>query len=391
MENPSVMIAELNERIGKNNQAIIDYKKIIGKALSKLDISLFKGSLLEVQHTKTTEVMLDLQAEKDRRAQYEEIKARVDEENSRIKKLDGEIREKEKEFAPHYGKLGEIAYRYFKENPEAAEPYEGLFRDLVACEGDIGRIQKSIIESERASIQKNAFFKFFDVGKKFYQQGALKSKQKRYENLLILAGRNVASSEFFSLLNAEAVSQGLVQKIADMKVALKKLEDDRAEMVKVRDEYMLKLEAITGGEKIDRFAAKIEDSINAKEKVLNACYINFADMYLENQKLLKIHEIDEAVVRNVRVIQALQKENREYEKLLRRFKASLEIQGIRKKIDAHKKRIEMLEKEIAKRIEEKESTIKMIHQLEEEEKKQEEIRGPEETLVLQSEDVSVDA
>jgi hypothetical protein len=33
----------------------------------------------------------------------------------------------------------------------------------------------------------------------------------------------------------------------------------------------------------------------------------------------------------------------------------------------------------------------MIHQLEEEEKKQEEIRGPEETLVLQSEDVSVDA
>jgi len=104
-----------------------------------------------------------------------------------------------------------------------------------------------------------------------------------------------------------------------------------------------------------------------------------------------LHESDEAMARNIRVVQALQKENRDYEKLLRRFQASLAITGIRKKIEVDKKRIEMLDKEILRRTEEKEGIQKSIRQLEEEEKTQVKIRGPEETLFLHGEDAAGEA
>lgn len=391
MESPSAMIAELNDRIGKNNRSISDYKKMLGKILSGMDIALFKGSLLELQHSKTTETELTLQSDKERLAQYRSVKARFDEENERIQKRNREILEKEREFSPHYGRLGEIAYHFYKENPDECEAYGDIFRELSSCETDVGRIQKNVIDTERASAQKNAFFKFLDLGKKLYLQGSLKSKQKRYENLLVTAGKDVAVSELFTLLGTDSIPQVLVKKVGEMKAVLKRLEDERAEMVKVREEYALQLDEITGGEKPDRFAGRLEGSIKAGERTLSECLVKFADMYLENQKALGLHESDEAMARNIRVVQALQKENRDYEKLLRRFQASLAITGIRKKVDANKKRIEMLDKEILRRTEEKEGIQKSIRQLEEEEKTQVKIRGPEETLFLHGEDAAGEA
>jgi hypothetical protein len=391
MESPSAMIAELNDRIGKNNRSISDYKRMLGKILSGMDIAVFKGSLLELQHSKTTETELTLQSGKERLAQYRSVKARFDEENERIQKRNREILEKEREFSPHYGRLGEIAYHFYKENPDECEAYGDIFRELSFCETDVGRIQKNVIDTERASAQKNAFFKFLDLGKKLYLQGSLKSKQKRYENLLVTAGKDVAVSELFTLLGTDSIPQVLVKKVGEMKAVLKKLEDERAEMVKVREEYALQLDEITGGEKSDRFAGRLEGSIKAGERTLSECLVKFADMYLENQKALGLHESDEAMARNIRVIQALQKENRDYEKLLRRFQASLAITGIRKKIEVDKKRIEMLDKEILRRTEEKEGIQKSIRQLEEEEKTQVKIRGPEETLFLHGEDAAGEA
>jgi hypothetical protein len=385
------MIAELNDRIGKNNRSISDYKRMLGKILSGMDIAVFKGSLLELQHSKTTETELTLQSGKERLAQYRSVKARFDEENERIQKRNREILEKEREFSPHYGRLGEIAYHFYKENPDECEAYGDIFRELSFCETDVGRIQKNVIDTERASAQKNAFFKFLDLGKKLYLQGSLKSKQKRYENLLVTAGKDVAVSELFTLLGTDSIPQVLVKKVGEMKAVLKKLEDERAEMVKVREEYALQLDEITGGEKSDRFAGRLEGSIKAGERTLSECLVKFADMYLENQKALGLHESDEAMARNIRVIQALQKENRDYEKLLRRFQASLAITGIRKKIEVDKKRIEMLDKEILRRTEEKEGIQKSIRQLEEEEKTQVKIRGPEETLFLHGEDAAGEA
>jgi len=391
MESPSAMIAELNDRIGKNNRSISDYKRMLGKILSGMDIAVFKGSLLELQHSKTTETELTLQSGKERLAQYRSVKARFDEENERIQKRNREILEKEREFSPHYGRLGEIAYHFYKENPDECEAYGDIFRELSFCETDVGRIQKNVIDTERASAQKNAFFKFLDLGKKLYLQGSLKSKQKRYENLLVTAGKDVAVSELFTLLGTDSIPQVLVKKVGEMKAVLKRLEDERAEMVKVREEYALQLDEITGGEKSDRFAGRLEGSIKAGERTLSECLVKFADMYLENQKALGLHESDEAMARNIRVVQALQKENRDYEKLLRRFQASLAITGIRKKIEVDKKRIEMLDKEILRRTEEKEGIQKSIRQLEEEEKTQVKIRGPEETLFLHGEDAAGEA
>ena len=56
MENPAAMIAEHNEHIEKNNRTINDYKKILGRTLSGMDISSFKGSILESPHNKTAEI-----------------------------------------------------------------------------------------------------------------------------------------------------------------------------------------------------------------------------------------------------------------------------------------------------------------------------------------------
>jgi len=269
MESPSAMIAELNDRIGKNNRSISDYKRMLGKILSGMDIAVFKGSLLELQHSKTTETELTLQSGKERLAQYRSVKARFDEENERIQKRNREILEKEREFSPHYGRLGEIAYHFYKENPDECEAYGDIFRELSSCETDVGRIQKNVIDTERASAQKNAFFKFLDLGKKLYLQGSLKSKQKRYENLLVTAGKDVAVSELFTLLGTDSIPQVLVKKVGEMKAVLKRLEDERAEMVKVREEYALQLDEITGGEKSDRFAGRLEGSIKAGEWTLS--------------------------------------------------------------------------------------------------------------------------
>ena len=159
-----------------------------------------------------------------------------------------------------------------------------------------------------------------------------------------------------------------------------KTEDERDRVSGKSSDLAEKLFELTGGDRTGKFVSRLEDTVKNGEKLLNESYLRFAETFFENQKAFPAKDIDDSIAKSVKAIQSLQKENRDHEKMLKRYQAHIAVLETRKKVENAKKRIEMINRDIMRKNEEKEAIQKSIEKLEEEEKAQLKARGPEDTL-----------
>lgn len=371
------LITKYNEKIDRANDEIKECFVEIGRQLNNFPLKSFTKTPLSTLSRDARKIQSSIENYDRQIQRIADILQRNEEMKQERQALNANIDSIENENIPVYAKIGEEAFRIYKETPAQFHEYAEIFSTVMEQKNELIQMERDIAALDSEQQQKGFFGKIVDKGQATYLRGRklvrMKSLSKYYEQI----GEKVCNSDFIEQAESQSL-HAVAKPYYDNMQRREELNDQLKQLIEEQEKLDQELIDLTGEQKAGRRMDELR--IAAKDEKNNLLGI-FERMGITYYKAAREEmESNEKIDQNVERIEELEKNIETSKKVIERVEADIEAEKLSADIQRMERNITSLEEDIARSQERIAQLKDEIESTEKEKAKYEKIRGPKEQL-----------
>lgn len=377
MDKRRELIGKLSSKISASEEEIRNLYIDIGDKLSSLGQKNFTSTPIATLHKDAKKLQTSLKTYQKQIERIEEINQRIDEIRDERQALEENIKDIEKQNIPLYGRIGEAAFRVYRETPAQFHEYADIFSSVMEHKNEILQMERDIDAIDSDQTDRGFFEKLKEKGQSALLKGKrlvrMRTTNKHFQEI----GEKLCNTNFFEAAENDELNKE-VEPYRQNQNKIAQLEDQKKDLLKEQEKLNLELQDIAGEvrpqKKIDELRVIIKD----EEKNLNQILERMGTVYYKS----KPEEIpaDDRVEKDAAEIKQHEDEITAAQESIKKLEASLEADRLGEDINRMEKNIASLQEDIKRSEERIEHLRHEIEQTQKEKERLEEIRGAEEDL-----------
>lgn len=303
---------------------------------------------------------------------------RIDDIAQKISQHETDLRELAQQNIPHYEKIGQAAFEYYRENPFVDQEYADVFRDLLQTRDDLQELEKSIRDTQRDIDNKPMIERMVSRGRLALLKSRRTARINAFPKMYRTAGERIGTSEFLSMNQDESIAGVAGPFLENMR----RMESVRTSLSRLQSEKKsleAELAELCDGKKPARRVSDLEAAIRSAQEELAGKYREIGRIYRES--LSSESETLPEIADYLKSVSEIEKENSLRKKQIDRLKAAIDIERLTRDSLSMQHSIQQMEDQIQRQQSEIAELNGKIAEVEQEKKKLMKVRGAEETLL----------
>jgi predicted nucleic acid-binding Zn-ribbon protein len=377
MDKRRELIGKLSSKISSNEEKIKNLYIDIGDKLSSLGQKNFTNTPIATLYKDVKKMQTSLKTYQKQIERIEEITERIEEIRNERQALEENVADIEKQNIPLYGRIGETAFKVYKETPAQFHEYADIFSSVMEHKNEILQMERDIDAIDSNQTERSFFEKLKDKGQAALLKGKrmvrMRTTNKHFQEI----GEKLCNTNFFDAAESEEL-QKEVGPYRQNQNNIAQLEDQKKDLLKEQEKLNLELQDIAGEARPQKKIDELRVIIRDEEKNLNQILERMGTVYFKS----KPEEIpaDDQIEKVTAEIKQIEDEITAAQESIKKLEASLEADRLGEDIKRMEKNIASLQEDIKRSEERIDHLQHEIGQTQKEKEKLEKIRGAEEDL-----------
>jgi chromosome segregation ATPase len=353
------------------------------RTMAEIGKNLYRSHPSVLQEGEYGDLLPQIAAQNDEIARIAATVERLEEIGERMKVLglDRGDREEQKEqlqeeLRPHFRRIGEVAFRIFRENPLIDNRYTDIFKALSENYDEVRQLERELAALHGEQAKRPFVERLMKRGRDLLLKSRIQGKQDKRDALHEEAGRKLAETEFIPLIDDPDLNEAAAP-YEELQSRVAAIDEEIAAIDKELRELNEEQQEKTGGKRLQRAFSDLRETREQREASQEELFSQLGRRFVEGEG---VQSLPKDLESRRDELASLKEQEQKCKDAIGRLEAAVKVRELAHRIRQTDEEKERQQKKLQRIQDSIEELDRELSSLEEERKRMAEIRGAEEEL-----------